>query len=254
MRDACGKNLKFITWGFSWLVCNVGSRRFRLPRVYLSFQATGLDGRQRHRTDPIDGGRSPRPNPRAHKPHTEVYGMTDRQDVRDKLQLAVDFIVDNQNEEGGWRYVPKAVESDMSVHRVPAQRAARRAQRGHPRAARHDRRGARLPSRAATSPRTRGPTRRVLRRAQHLLHAAREGQLPLPGEQCHPQQHAQQLRAHGRRAGRAAQRRRVRPRAQGRGAPSPAKTLDLQASVDYLLDHVDLVSGKSPYTFHYFYW
>ena len=39
----------------------------------------------------------------------EIYGMTHRQDVRrKKLQKAVDFIVDTQNEEGGWRYVPFA--------------------------------------------------------------------------------------------------------------------------------------------------
>src|SRR5262249_23292606 len=45
----------------------------------------------------------------------EVYGMTDRADVRDKLQAAVDFIVECQNQEGAWRYLPFAVESDMSI-------------------------------------------------------------------------------------------------------------------------------------------
>ena len=57
----------------------------------------------------------------------EVYGMTHREDVRRKLQKAVDFIVDTQNEEGGWRYVPFAPESDMSivVCQVLALRAAR---------------------------------------------------------------------------------------------------------------------------------
>ncbi len=57
----------------------------------------------------------------------EIYGMTHRQDVRRKLQKAVDFIVDTQNEEGGWRYVPFAPESDMSivVCQVLALRAAR---------------------------------------------------------------------------------------------------------------------------------
>ena len=57
----------------------------------------------------------------------EVYGMTHRQDVRTKLQKAVDFIVTTQNEEGGWRYVPFAPESDMSivVCQVLALRAAR---------------------------------------------------------------------------------------------------------------------------------
>ncbi|MEM7308845.1 MAG: prenyltransferase/squalene oxidase repeat-containing protein [Planctomycetota bacterium] len=57
----------------------------------------------------------------------EVYGMTHRQDVRKKLQKSVDFIVSTQNEEGGWRYVPFAPESDMSivVCQVLALRAAR---------------------------------------------------------------------------------------------------------------------------------
>ena len=57
----------------------------------------------------------------------EIYGMTHRQDVREKLQKAVDFIVTSQNEEGGWRYVPFAPESDMSivVCQVLALRAAR---------------------------------------------------------------------------------------------------------------------------------
>ena len=57
----------------------------------------------------------------------EIYGMTHREDVRIKLQKAVDFIVKSQNDEGGWRYVPLARESDMSivVCQVLALRAAR---------------------------------------------------------------------------------------------------------------------------------
>ncbi len=57
----------------------------------------------------------------------EICGMTERPDVRAKLQLAVDFIVHSQNPEGGWRYEPYAVESDMSivVCQVLALRAAR---------------------------------------------------------------------------------------------------------------------------------
>ena len=57
----------------------------------------------------------------------EIYGMTHRDDVRLKLQKAVDFIVNVQNDEGGWRYVPLARESDMSivVCQVLALRAAR---------------------------------------------------------------------------------------------------------------------------------
>jgi len=57
----------------------------------------------------------------------EICGMTERADVRAKLQLAVDFIVHSQNVDGGWRYEPYAVESDMSivVCQVLALRAAR---------------------------------------------------------------------------------------------------------------------------------
>ncbi|GJM21173.1 MAG: hypothetical protein DHS20C15_10880 [Planctomycetota bacterium] len=57
----------------------------------------------------------------------EVYGMTDRSDVRSKLQNAVDFIVDCQNELGSWRYEPFAAESDMSITvcQLNALRAAR---------------------------------------------------------------------------------------------------------------------------------
>ena len=57
----------------------------------------------------------------------EIYGMTHREDVRLRLQKSVDFIVKCQNEEGGWRYVPLARESDMSivVCQVLALRAAR---------------------------------------------------------------------------------------------------------------------------------
>ncbi len=57
----------------------------------------------------------------------EIYGMTHRDDVRQKLQKAVDFIVRCQNLEGGWRYEPFAPESDMSivVCQVLALRAAR---------------------------------------------------------------------------------------------------------------------------------
>ena len=57
----------------------------------------------------------------------EIYGMTHRGDVKAKLQLAVDFIVNSQNSMGGWRYEPYAVEADMSivVCQVLALRAAR---------------------------------------------------------------------------------------------------------------------------------
>ncbi|RKY19981.1 MAG: hypothetical protein DRQ55_09085 [Planctomycetota bacterium] len=57
----------------------------------------------------------------------EVYGMTDRHDVRGRLQKAVDHIVGSQNEYGSWRYEPLAAESDMSITvcQLNALRAAR---------------------------------------------------------------------------------------------------------------------------------
>lgn len=57
----------------------------------------------------------------------EACGMTHRNDVRAKLQKAVDFIVETQNQEGGWRYVPFSPESDMSI--VVCQAIALRAAR-----------------------------------------------------------------------------------------------------------------------------
>lgn len=57
----------------------------------------------------------------------EVYGMTDRADVKRVLQRSVDLIVDSQNAEGGWRYRPFARESDISITvcQVLALRSAR---------------------------------------------------------------------------------------------------------------------------------
>ncbi|MHC4943551.1 MAG: hypothetical protein ACYTG7_11095, partial [Planctomycetota bacterium] len=57
----------------------------------------------------------------------EVYGMTHRGDVKNKLQECVDLIVECQNSHGSWRYEPFAPESDMSVTvcQLMALRAAR---------------------------------------------------------------------------------------------------------------------------------
>ncbi len=59
----------------------------------------------------------------------EVYGMSGRQDLRDKLEAAVELIVRTQNAEGGWRYQPRRDDADLSVTicQVMALRAARNA-------------------------------------------------------------------------------------------------------------------------------
>jgi hypothetical protein len=60
----------------------------------------------------------------------EVYGMSPRDDVRDKLKAAVNLIITTQNKEGGWRYQPERVQDadlSVSVCQIMALRAARNA-------------------------------------------------------------------------------------------------------------------------------
>jgi hypothetical protein len=60
----------------------------------------------------------------------EVYGMTRRSDIREKLKKAVQLIVYTQNDEGGWRYQPtRNQQADLSVTicQIMALRAARNA-------------------------------------------------------------------------------------------------------------------------------
>ena len=59
----------------------------------------------------------------------EVYGMSPRADLKEKLQNAVRLIIHTQNAEGGWRYQPVPVDADLSVTicQVMALRAARNA-------------------------------------------------------------------------------------------------------------------------------
>lgn len=60
---------------------------------------------------------------------SEVYGMSPRDDVREKLARAVELIVRTQNAEGGWRYQPRREDADISVTicQIMALRAARNA-------------------------------------------------------------------------------------------------------------------------------
>lgn len=59
----------------------------------------------------------------------EVYGMSPRPDLKEKLQNAIRLIVHTQNNEGGWRYQPVPQDADLSVTicQVMALRAARNA-------------------------------------------------------------------------------------------------------------------------------
>lgn len=59
----------------------------------------------------------------------EVYGMSQRTAVREKLAKAVELIIASQNSEGGWRYQPQRHDADISVTicQVMALRAARNA-------------------------------------------------------------------------------------------------------------------------------
>ena len=59
----------------------------------------------------------------------EAYGMTHRPEIREKLQKAVQLIIDTQNNEGGWRYQPVKHDADLSVTicQINALRAARNA-------------------------------------------------------------------------------------------------------------------------------
>ena len=59
----------------------------------------------------------------------EIFGMSPRPDLREKLQKAVALIVNTQNDRGGWRYHPVRADADLSVTicQVMALRAARNA-------------------------------------------------------------------------------------------------------------------------------
>lgn len=59
----------------------------------------------------------------------EVYGMTERGDLRPVLDRSVKLILSSQNKEGGWRYEPKPSQADVSVTvcQVMALRSARNA-------------------------------------------------------------------------------------------------------------------------------
>jgi hypothetical protein len=169
----------------------------------------------------------------------EVYGMTDRQDVRDKLQRAVDYIVACQNQEGAWRYQPFAVESDMSITvcQLNALRGARNV-------------GIRVPR--STIDRAAAYVARSYVTRDESTHFGFDNYYRLgKGSFKYQAQRTTRSSFALTAAGIAALHNTGN---YGQTLQGQEVTLDLQASIDFLLDHYDLVSGKSPYTFHYFYW
>ena len=46
---------------------------------------------------------------------SEVWGMSDREEIRDALKMAVRIILRSQNRAGGWRYQPFPASADISV-------------------------------------------------------------------------------------------------------------------------------------------
>jgi len=173
----------------------------------------------------------------------EVYGMTDREDVRDKLQSAVDFIVECQNQEGAWRYLPFAVESDMSIAvcQLNALRGARNV-------------GIRVPKSTITRAAEYVARSYVVHDENMGGGFGEDGDYYRLGRGSFRYQANRQGRSSFAltAAGIAALHNAGTYGLQPTGPDG--KPIDLQASIDFLLDHVDLVSGKSIYTFHYFYW
>ena len=45
----------------------------------------------------------------------EIWGMTNKEEVRDILKRAVAVILRAQNDQGGWRYQPQPIDADISV-------------------------------------------------------------------------------------------------------------------------------------------
>ena len=167
----------------------------------------------------------------------EVYGMTERADVRERLQLAVDLIVATQNREGAWRYEPYAVESDMSIAvcQLNALRGARNV-------------GIRVPR--STIDRARGYVQKsyVTRDEGQIDDYYRSDRGSFKYQAMKNTRSSFALTAAGLAA-------LHNSGVYGGELLGPdGKPIDLNASVDFLTNHYDLVSGDSPYKFHYFYW
>ncbi|MDG2148361.1 MAG: terpene cyclase/mutase family protein [Planctomycetota bacterium] len=168
----------------------------------------------------------------------EVYGMTDRYDLNERLQRAVDFIVDCQNEYGSWRYEPHAAESDMSITvcQLNALRAARNV-------------GIRVP-------------KSTIDRAAQYISASyvdrdsdpyryqgyyRLGRGSFKYQATRHTRSSFALTAAGLAALHNAG-------VNGLKIESDGKAIDLRESIEFLRDSYGNVSGNSRYGFHFFYW
>jgi hypothetical protein len=167
----------------------------------------------------------------------EVYGMTERQDVREKLQSAVDFIVDAQNREGAWRYEPHAVESDMSIAvcQLNALRGARNV-------------GIRVPRSTIDRARLYVQRSYVTRDEGQMDEYYRSDRGSFKYQATRNTRSSFALTA----AGLAALHNSGTYGAELLGPDG--KPIDLNASADFLTDNFDVVSGDSRYKWHYFYW
>jgi len=167
----------------------------------------------------------------------EVYGMTERADVRERLQLAVDLIVATQNREGAWRYEPYAVESDMSIAvcQLNALRGARNV-------------GIRVPRSTIDRARAYVQKSYVTRDEGQIDDYYRSDRGSFKYQAMKNTRSSFALTAAGLAA-------LHNSGVYGGELLGPdGKPIDLNASVDFLTNHYDLVSGDSPYKFHYFYW
>ena len=169
----------------------------------------------------------------------EVYGMTHQREFRSKLQRAVDYIVKAQNAEGSWRYLPYAVESDMSITvcQLNALRAARNV-------------GIRVPASTIDRAAAYVASSYVHEDSGYMWRGEGYYDLGRGSFRYQAQRHTRSsfaLTAAGIAA------------LQNAGLHGETLTagnaqIDLKASVAFLKEHYPWVSGRSPWSNHYFYW
>jgi hypothetical protein len=171
----------------------------------------------------------------------EVYGMKERQDIRAKLQAAVDLIVASQNSEGAWRYVPLAVESDMSIAvcQLNALRGARNV-------------GIRVPKSTIDRARQYVAASYVDSDDERFRYPDDYYWLARGSFKYQATRHSNTRSSFAlTAAGIAALH---NSGLYGSVLEGAGGTMDLAASIDFLEATYPKVSGSSRYTFHYFYW